>query len=137
MIEHAVAEYLKTEATVTAYVGDHVYFVKAPARAVRDVLPYITVSKVSHLPSHSMGGDSGWINARIQIAAHSKDYMTGKLIIRAIRNLFKDYIEGNPTVLMGGVSWVQGINVDTETDLFDYDSEWHTCNLDSFIMYQE
>ncbi len=137
MIENAVVAYLKTQATITALVGTRTYYVKAPQEDSAGVLPYITVSKVSHLPSHSMGGDSGWINARIQISAHSKDYRTGKLIIQAIRNLFKDYLEGDSTVLMGGISWVQGINIDTETDLFDYDTEWHTCILDSFVMYQE
>jgi len=137
MIEHAVVEYLKTEPTITAYVDDRTYYVKAPQEEAQSKLPYITVSKVSHLPSHSMGGDSGWISARIQIAAHSLDYMTGKLVIEAIRKLFEIYVEGNHAVLMGGVSWVQAVNVDTETDLYNYESEWHTCNLDSFIMYQE
>jgi len=62
--------------------------------------------------------------------------MTGKQCIKAIRDLFEVYVKGTST-LMGSVVWVQAINVDNEIDLYDYESEWHSCAMDSFVMYQE
>lgn len=130
MIIADIKEYLEDNNIVTC----DIYLVRATQRAEQSTSPYLVISKVSNLPSHAFGGDTGFQRDRIQFTAVGSSYLEVANIISALRGLFATYVEDDSTELMGN-TWVQSTQIANEISDWTIQSENFYTILDVFFNY--
>jgi len=130
LVEQALQSKLAGEATISALVGDRIYYVKAPQDVVK---PYICIQKISQVKDCITTGKR-YVNARFQISIFGTTYSSLKSIAAAIHTVLDKY-----SGLMGGSSglWINNCTYDNETDLgFDNDVELYGLAVDYILLYE-
>ena len=137
MIEKAIMAWLKTQSTITSKVSTRIYFIRAPQYDTATALPYIVFEKVSHIQSLVLGGASSFVESRIQFAIHGQTYAEVKDIAVALKSLLNAYLAGTVATKMGGITWVQAINIDNELDGIDPITDMYYVIVDAMFFYIE
>jgi len=119
LIEHALKTYLEDQAGLTALLGNSkLYYGTAP----QDVTaPYLVMTTVSSIRTHSHGGDSHLARTRIQFSIYA-EYAGGYYACKQIAEQLRTALQGKT----GSIGDSPGVYIgsslyDDETD--DYDSE--------------
>jgi len=131
VIEQALRIYILAQSAITAYIGDRLYFVRAPQNAEK---PYIVFFKVTGPRLHSHDGASGLANPRFQFSVFSDKYSVAKKICAALQAALDGYsgtMGGESGVSVGAVFYIN------ETDIYEPDSKvFHIAN-DYEVWHQE
>jgi len=80
-IEQALQTVLSEDATVSGYVDDRIFYVKAPPKAKA---PYIVFAKLSAPRDMTLTGASGLVRGRFEFECYSATYMQAKEISQAV-----------------------------------------------------
>lgn len=129
-LEPAILVY--TRAQVTS-VSNRVYALKAPNGVG---MPYIVFTVVSGNFVHSMGGDSGLTETRIQFSIFGAEYGEVKGVVEDLKKAYRNYIEGGGA-LMGNHQWVQSTLLTNERDMYEDDTNLYHTALDIMFWHME
>lgn len=130
MILADIKDYIETNSIVSC----KVYIVRAPQLGAQSDSPYVVVNKVSHLPAHAFGGDTGYHTDRIQFTVVGKSYAEVIDIVRDLKKEFATYNESDSTVTMGS-TWVQSTLIANEVSDWTVASESFFTVLDVMFNY--
>ena len=129
-LEPAILTYTKAQVTS---VSNRVYAIKAP---VGVATPYIVFNVVSDDFVHSMGGDSGLTETKIQFSVYGDEYEVVKTVVEDLKKTYRNYIEGGGA-LMGGQQWVQSTLLTNEIDMYEDDTNLYHTALDIIFWHVE
>ena len=129
-LEVAIAAY--TAAQVTA-INNRIYALDAP---VGVATPYVVFNVVSGGFVHSMGGDSGLTETRVQFSVYDKNYATVKGVIEDLKKTYRNYAKGDGTK-MGNAQWVQATLLTNETDMYEDNTNLFHTALDIIFFHME
>jgi len=129
-LEGAILTYTKAQ---VLSVSNRVYGVKAP---IGVATPYIVFNVVSGGFVHSMGGDSGLAETRVQFSVFGDGYGVVKTVVEDLKKTYRNYIEGGGA-LMGGAQWVQSTLLGNETDMYEDDTNLYHTALDITFWHVE
>ena len=101
----------------------NIYYRTAPATDD----DYVVIFKVSHNPSHSMGGDSGFASSVIQVSTYSKSYATAKGIKEKVRKELQNKSDDN----------IQAVNYENEIDMYDDNTKQYHVAQDFQVFHVE
>ena len=127
MLEPAILAYTK------AQVSQRTYAIKAPNGVA---MPYIVFSVVSGNFIHSMGGDSGLTETRVQFSIFGDEYGAVKGVAEDLKKVYRNYIEGGGA-LMGTSQWVQSTLIDNEVDMYEDGTNLYHTALDVIFWHME
>jgi len=127
LLEPGILEYTKTQ------VSQRTYAIKAPNGVA---MPYIVFFVVSNNFTHSMGGDSGLSETKVQFSVFGDRYDQVKGNVEKIKKTFRNYIEGGGA-LMGGQHWVQSTLIDNEVDMYEDGTNLYHTALDVIFFHVE
>ena len=119
-LEPAILAYTK------AQVSQRTYAIKAPNGVA---MPYIVFNVVSGNFVHSMGGDSGLTETKIQFSVFGNEYANVKGVVEDLKKTYRNYTKGDGT-LMSGEQWVQSTLLGNEIDMYEDDSNLYHTALD-------
>jgi len=126
-LEPAILAYTK------AQVSQRTYAIKAPNGVA---MPYIVFSVVSGNFIHSMGGDSGLTETRVQFSVFGDEYGTVKGVAEDLKKAYRNYMGGGG-VKMGGQHWVQSTLLTNEIDMYEDDTNTYHTALDITFWHME
>ena len=126
-LEPAILAYTK------AQVNQRTYAIKAPNGVA---MPYIVFSVVSGNFIHSMGGDSGLSETRVQFSVFGDEYGTVKGVAEDLKKTYRNYMEGGG-IKMGGQHWVQSTLIDNEVDMYEDGTNTYHTALDIIFWHME
>jgi len=129
-LEGAILTYTKAQ---VLSVSNRVYGVKAP---IGVATPYIVFNVVSGDFVHSMGGDSGLAETRVQFSVFGDGYGVVKTVVEDLKKTYRNYIEGGGA-LMGGAQWVQSTLLGNETDMYEDATDLYHTVLDIIFWHVE
>jgi len=129
-LETAVLTYTKAQITS---VSNRVYALKAPIGIAN---PYIVFTVVSGNFVHSMGGDSGLTETRVQFSVFGDEYGTVKGVAEDLKKAYRNYMEGGG-IKMGGQHWVQSTLLTNEIDMYEDDTNTYHTALDIMFWHME
>ena len=126
-LEPAILAYTK------AQVSQRTYAIKAPNGVA---MPYIVFSVVSGNFVHSMGGDSGLTETRVQFSVFGDEYGAVKGVAEDLKKAYRNYMEGGGK-LMGGAQWVQSTLLTNEIDMYEDGTNLFHTALDIIFFHVE
>ena len=129
-LEPAILTYTKAQVTS---VSNRVYGVKAP---IGVATPYIVFNVVSGDFVHSMGGDSGLAETRVQFSVFGDEYGVVKTVVEDLKKTYRNYIESGGA-LMGSAQWVQSTLLTNEVDMYEDDTNLYHTVLDIMFWHVE
>jgi len=129
-LEPAILTYTKAQVTS---VSNRVYGVKAP---IGVATPYIVFNVVLGNFVHSMGGDSGLTETKIQFSVFGDEYANVKGVVEDLKKTYRNYTKGDGT-LMGGEQWVQSTLLTNEVDMYEDDTNLYHTALDITFWHVE
>ena len=121
-----------TKAQVTS-VSNRVYGLHGPIGVAK---PYIVFNVVSGGFIHSMGGDSGLTETKIQFSVFGDEYANVKGVVEDLKKTYRNYIEGGGA-LMSGEQWVQSTLLGNEVDMYEDDTNLYHTALDITFWHVE
>jgi len=127
LLEPAILAYTKTQ------VSQRTYAIKAPNGVA---MPYIVFSVVSGNFVHSMGGDSGLTETRVQFSVFGDEYGAVKGVAEDLKKAYRNYMEGGGK-LMGGAQWVQSTLLTNEIDMYEDGTNLFHTALDIIFFHVE
>ena len=129
-LEPAILTYTKAQVTS---VNNRVYAIKAPVGVAN---PYIVFSVISGNFIHSMGGDSGLSETKVQFSVFGDEYETVKGVAEDLKKTYRNYIESGGA-LMGSAQWVQSTLLTNEVDMYEDDTNLYHTALDIIFWHVE
>ncbi len=130
VIEEALMTYLLADTTITAYVGERIFYAHVDWQDVET--PYLVVTKISGVREHSHDGSSHLAHPRFQIAIFSTSYSSCKSIAAVIQTA----LQGYSGTMSSGVD-VGAIFYENETDLYDSETSLFQVITDYIIWHTE
>ena len=125
-----IKDYLETNNIVSC----DIYLIKATQRAIQSDEPYLTITRISHSPSHAFGGDSGYHTDRIQFTVHAPSYLEVNEVLRELKGFFAYYNNADRTQKMGK-TWVQATLIVNEITDWTLQDNSFMGILDVFFIY--
>ena len=129
-LEGAISAYTKAQ---VLSVNNRVYAIKAPVGVAN---PYIVFSVISGNFIHSMGGDSGLTETRVQFSVFGDEYGVVKTVVEDLKRTYRNYIESGGA-LMGSAQWVQSTLLTNEVDMYEDDTNLYHTVLDIMFWHVE
>lgn len=137
-IDDAIAAWLKTQATLTAIVGQKVYAAPAPAEAVP---PRVSYQLISDIPDRVLSGNVNRRVVRLQLDAWSADddKATSGAIADVLEALLIDRAEYRPPIgglVVGTVFKISDCSLLDRGQLYDDPAHEHRASCDFRVVYR-
>lgn len=133
-ITEALRAYLIANTTL---VGSRIYPKTLPSGATFPAQVYHIIPGGEKV--HSMGDDSGLTRTLIQLDHWSEDYSEAEEAAGETKSALRNYVEGDPTQLMGGVGgvWVQAVLIDDENDDYFPEAKLYVYRVMITVWYMD